>query len=95
MGEVAAVVCVVGLGGRGAHVGEHAVVDGDGGRHDREQTVLHLAREVVVREVLAQLHLVDVLQRARRRLRKREGAATRSVTSQPQRTVIVCQDSRL
>ena len=63
------------LGRRGAHTADHTVVDGDGGGDEREEALLHLRHVVAVLEEAAQLHLVDMLQGARRRLGQCQHAA--------------------
>ena len=73
--EVPHVEGVVHLGRRGAHAADHTVVYGDGGGDEREEALLHLGHVVAVLEEATQLHLVDMLQGARRRLGQRQHAA--------------------
>ena len=73
--EIAQVENVVRLGGRGQHVDEDTIVDDDAGRDEREQARLDVHVELVVLEEAAQLHLVDVEERARRRRRHAQNAA--------------------
>ena len=69
LGQISDVEGVVRLGGGGEHGGPHTIVDSDGSRHKGEQTLQHLGHELPVLQKTAQLNLVDVLQRARGRLR--------------------------